>query len=257
MATKRVPLRATAGSKTIAYGLVQLKVGMMPALDDGARLRAKLVDPDTHGPVKQQYVNDVGSVVKPAKAYPCGTTLVTLDETVTEALKQLSDGVIHLEANVGTVPAEWIEKTYLVWPQDDTHEAAYKLLSNYLHESDRVMVGRTVSGGTTKAFALRWSELYGQMVAQTLSYHARVRWDEAELVRHAVGEMAEPQAAMQTMADQVFASLPETFDWESVRDEYGEALEAAVNAAAKGGEVTTVADITTILQQSIAEKVSA
>ena len=257
MGYKRVPLRATSGTKTLAYGLVQLRVGMMPAQDDGARLRAKLVDPDTHGPVKQQYVNEAGSVVSPAKAYPCGESLVTLDKTVTDGLKQLSDGVIQLQANVQSVPDEWVEQTYLLWPQDDTHEAAYKLLSTYLMESGRVLVGTTIKSGTTKAFAVRWSELYGQMVAQTLTYHARVRWDEVELVRHAVEQMAEPPAEMQVMASQIFETLPDTFDWEGVKDEYGEALEKAVKAAAGDPEVATVSDITAILQQSMREKVSA
>ena len=248
-----VGLRATAGSKTLSYGLVQVRVGMMPALDDQARLRAKMVDPDTLGPVKQQYVNELGDVVKPAKAYPYGDTLVELPKDSTDALKALSDGVIALEANLDSVPDELVEKTYLLWPTDGASEQPFKMLATYLEHTGHVLVGKTHAGGTTKAFALRYSKLYGGMVAQLLSYYERVRWDAVQMVRHAVSEMQQPDAPMQEMANQIFDSMPSEIDWAEMRDEYGAALEQAVADAAAGRGTPAPADIVELIQSRMRE----
>jgi len=247
----KVGLRATAGSKTISYGLVQVRVGMMPALDDQARLRAKMVDPDTKGTVKQQYVNEQGSVVKPAKAYPYGGTLVELSKDATEGLKALSDGVIALTNNLESVPDELVEKTYLIWPTDGPSEQPFKLLAGYLEESGHVLVGKTHSGGTTKAFALRYSSLYGGMVAQLLSYYSRVRWDAVQMVRHAVEQVETPDQRMQEMANEILGSMESEIDWGDLRDEYGEALEQAVSEAATQKKDAVPSNIVDILKKQM------
>jgi hypothetical protein len=59
--------------------------------------------------------------------------------------------VVDLVANLAAaeVPAEWIEKTYLAWPTDTTHDAAYAFVANYLRSNRRVLIGTTVANNTT------------------------------------------------------------------------------------------------------------
>lgn len=260
---KTVPLRATSGKRTLKFGLVSVGISMGPALDDTARVSGKYVDPDALTPVKQQYVNEDGDVVKPIKAYPYGEQFIVLEEG--EVPEADSSDVVELVANLTAdeVPAEWVEKTYLTWPTDVTHDQGYALVSHYLRSNGRVFIGTTVSNGTTKAFALRWSEVYGCVVAQVLAYHAQVRWTNVELVCKGVASIPAPDAAMMTMAEQIFDGIADDFAWDEVEDEYGNALTKVIAEKALSGKVTAAAsaaptiaspDLMAALQASLAAR---
>jgi non-homologous end joining protein Ku len=167
-----------------------------------------------------------------------GSSHSTLDEG--EVPYAVGSDVIELVANVSgeDVPSEWIDKTYLARPTDATHDAAYILMSHYLRSNGRVFIGKTVTQGTTKVLAVRWSKVYECLVTQTLAYHAQVRWENVDAVRTAVARMPVPAPAMATMAEQVFNGIPNDFDWDEVEDEYGIALEAAIRDKAATGTVT-------------------
>jgi non-homologous end joining protein Ku len=221
-----------ATKRNLRFGMVNVGVTTEPAIDDSARIKGRFGDPDDYGKVKQQYVNSSGVVVKPVKVYEVGDKAVSL--VAHEVAKLDSDQTIDLVANVETVPNEWILSTAIAKPADKTHEDAFALVAHYLRSNGRVFVGRTVANGTTKVLAIRWSEVYGTLVVQLLAYHAQVRWVKADAVRAAVAAIPEPSEQMSGMAEAIFGAIPDTFDFSTVTDEYGKALEAAVIAKAEG-----------------------
>jgi Ku protein len=244
--TPKIGLRSSQ-KRTLRFGLVNVGISMAPALDASSRISAKLLDPESLTPLKQQYVNDHGDVVEHkdrVKGYAYGDNFVVLDDD--EVPKAESSDVIDLVANVADtdVPSEWVDSTYLAWPQDTTQDQGYALVSNYLRSYGRAFIGTTVANGTTKVFALRWSEAYGTTVAQMLAFHAQVRWDNIDILREATEAIPAPDTAMADMAKTLFESAPSTFAWHDVADEYGERLELAVADKAKFGSVTPTAPAT-------------
>lgn len=236
-ATPKIGLRATSGKRVLRFGLVNVGISMAPAVDSSTRVSAKLLAPDTLVPVKQAYLNGAGEQVKPVKGYPVGDTFVTLEPD--EVPGADATDTIEMTANVeaASIPAEWVDKTYLAWPTDETHSDGYALVSDYLRSYGRAFIGTTVVNGTTKAFAIRYSEVYGALVAQVLAFHAQVRWDNVETVRAAVEAIPSPAPEVASLAEQLFSGIPTEFAWESVRDEYGERLSSAIAEKAATGSV--------------------
>ena len=74
---------------------------------------------------------------------------------------------------------------------------------------------------------------------QHLAYHAHTRWANIETIREGVSKIPDPDPRMAAMAAQLFGALPDTFDFSTVTDEYGERLEVAVAAKAAGTPIVT------------------
>ena len=234
---KTIGLRATGGKRTLRFGLVSVGVSMGPALDTSARVPAKYACPTTLGPVTQQYVNTEGHVVKPVRAYPYGDRMVRLEDD--ECPKLEGTDTVTLTANLfaDELPVEWITGTHLCWPTDKTQDDAYMLVSNYLLSNGRVFIGKVIDHGTTKVLAIRFSEVYGCLVAHTLAYRGQVRWDNVEAIREGLATIAAPDPAMASMAATLFDSIGDDFDWSEVRDEYGERLAAAIREKGERGYI--------------------
>jgi DNA end-binding protein Ku len=240
-ANPNIGLKATAGKRTLRFGLVNVGISMAPALDTTTRVAGKLLDPTLFTPVKQTWMNARGETVDRdtlVKGYAYGDSYVTLDPA--EIPPAEGSDVIELVANLHErdVPLEWVEKTYLAWPTDTTHDAAYALVSHYLRSNGRVFIGTTVANGTTKAFAVRWSDTYGCAITQLLAYHGQVRWANVDTVKSAVAELPTPDPKMTDMAKTIFNDIPSEFAWNEVQDAYGAALEAAIREKAESGQVT-------------------
>jgi non-homologous end joining protein Ku len=222
-------------NRTLTFGMVNVAVRTGPSLDDSARISGKFADPDGYGPVKQQYANEAGKVVKPVKVYEHdGVKVELLPEDVA---KLPVDGTINLEARVERVPSEWILSTALVTPAKG-NGPAFDLVADYLRRTGSVFIGRCITSGTTKVLAISWSAVYGAVIEQVLCFAAQVREDKVQAAAAAVGT---PDPKLVEMADAIFAAVPTTFDYASVTDAYGEALEAAVVAKAGGKPVPTAA----------------
>jgi Ku protein len=241
-AGRKVGLRATSGKRTLAFGLVRVGVGMSPLMEADKRIGANLICPEHQEKVKRQYVcGHDHDVHEPEKAYPYGGTFVTLADG--EVPKAAGTDLIDLIANVPSrdIPAEYVEKSYLIWPEDGTQDDGYALVLGYLRDNDRAMIGTTTDAGTTKAFAVRYSDVTHTLVAQLLSYEANVRWTSVEQVEQYIGEIADPVKEMADMAATVFDSLPEQFAWDKIEDDYGKALADAIEQKATKGTVTVAA----------------
>lgn len=240
-AVPKVGLRATSGKRTIRFGLVNVGVGMSPLMEAEKRVGANLIDPDTREKVRRVWMVGDAVVDDPVKAYPYAGGYVELADG--EVPKPLNTDVIDLEANTrsSAIPAEQVEKSYLIWPQDATQNESFAVLLAYCRDNDRALIGTTTDAGTTKAFVIRYSDTTGTLVAQLLHYEASVRWANVEAVATYMGALPEPAPALMGMAEQVFDALPDEFDWSSVTDEYGEALQAAIAEKAATGAVTVPA----------------
>lgn len=237
-AVPKVGLRASSGKRAIRFGLVSVSVGMSPLMDSDNRVSANLIDPESRQRVKRVWMVGDKVIADPVKAYPYGEGFVELADG--EVPRPLNSDVIDLEANVrsSAIPAEQVEKSYLIWPQDATANEGFAVLLAYCRDNDRALVGTTTDNGTTKAFVIRYSDTTGTLVAQLLAYEASVRWAHVETVATYMGAQPEPAAALLDMAANLFDTLPDEFDWSSVTDEYGEALLAAIAEKASTGEVT-------------------
>ncbi len=166
------------------------------------------------------------------RGYLYGEDYIVLTDSDLPA--SMDTGMVDLVANVDSVPSEWIESTYLAFPLDLTQEPTYKMLATYLRNTERVLIGTTVHKNTTKAFAVRWSEMYGSCIAQLLAYESRVRWDNVRIASEGIAGIPEVDTQMQQMADTLLDSLPEAFEWGEVEDTYGVALEQAILDKAAG-----------------------
>ncbi len=243
-ATSKIGLRASSGKRTLRFGLVNVGIAMGPALDATNRVSAKQLDPDTLTPLKQQLVNSEGNVVSRdslVKGYEHDGGYVVLDAN--EVPKLDGNDVIELVAAVDTaeIPSEWIARTNLAWPQDSTEDEGYALVSHYLRSYGKALIGTTIDHGSTQVVAIRWSDTYGCVIAQTLAYHAQVRWSSVEAVREGTATIPDPSPEMAKMAASLLDGLESSFAWDEVEDEYGLSLTAAITEKAATGGVTPAA----------------
>jgi Ku protein len=215
---------------TLSFGLVQVGVKYAPFIRE-RRLKGHFVDPDTLGPVHQQYVNDAGEVVKQVVAYEYEDKQVVLNGP--EALKSERDGRLELCAFLDPAGIDpiYVEQTYVVWPVKG-QETGYDLLCSVLRQSGKALMGTAVLTKSTKAIVLRFFN--GSLIAHVCTYDACIDWDTQALVAKAYMEREEPEEALKNMAESVFGALPDSFDLASVFDEYDLRLREAVAAQAKG-----------------------
>lgn len=221
----------------VSLGLVNVGVKYAPFVPDkDGRLSGKYLDPASHGPVHQQYVNEAGEVVKPVTGYPYGDGFVVPDPEDVKALELERDTRLELKAlvDVGSVDPVYLEKSYLVWP-DKGQEQGYDLLCEALAESGKALLGTTVIRKSTKAVMLRYAD--GCLLAHVCAYDARMAWADHRLVVMGRSERPSPSPEMVEMARSIMSTLPESFDFGAVEDEYDARLRAAVEGLAQGKKV--------------------
>lgn len=249
-----------SGSLTLAFGLVNVGVKYMPIVDPkGGRLSGKYVDPDTLGPLTQQYVNDKGEAVEKVTAYPYDDRMVVLSSSDLQALKSERDGRLELKAFVDPsgVDPLYFEKTHLLWP-DKGNETSYDVVCAALAASGKYLVGTAVMDKSTKVIVVRYAG--DCLLAHVCAYDSNVRDYERGMVSRTHLSRPAPDSSLVNMAGELFATLDEEFDFASVTDEYDERMRAAVAAAAKGKPMpkakevksAPVADLMEALKASVA-----
>ena len=247
MATQNLTgLRATGGHRTLRFGLLSVDVGLVPLLEGKKRISGKLTAPNGSS-VSQRYIDAEGTLYERSELhteYPVNGGMVELTDGELDALKQSGDDSVELVSRVAAseVPAEYIEKTALVFPTDTASGERYKLLADLLRTKGWALIGKAVDHGTTKAFAIIWSDTTETLVAHTLNYDANVRWGNVETVRQTLDQLPEPSDEMMGLAETMFQALPEGYDFGSLEDEYGIALEQAIQDKAKGIEPKPASD---------------
>ena len=240
----KVGLRATSGKRTLAFGLVRVGVGMAPLMESEKRISAKMLDPTLLTPVKQKWENADGDLVDRSelvKGYEvAGGGYVVLADGEVPAPPGTDELALISNVDVSEVPSEYVEKSYLLWPDQGQHDS-YAVLLAYMRDKSRAFIGTTTDAGTTKAFAVKYSDVTKTLVAELLSYEANVRWNQVEAVTSFMAEVDEPTDEYVAAAGSIFDGLPNTFDWSSITDTYGEALADAVATKAATGAVPAAA----------------
>lgn len=253
------PAPSSGKGLTVSFALVNVGVKYAPLVQD-SRTKGHYVDPGSGGPVKQQYVNEAGEVVKPISAYDHASGPIVLDAEEKAALESERDKRLNLQAFVelDSIDPLYFERTYLVWPEKG-NESGYDLLCEVLAESDnKGLVGTTVLTKATVTVLLRYGQ--GCLLMQVLSYDANVNWGNHRLVTQAAGERPRPAPELVEMAMGVFSNLPTEFDLSGVTDEFDERLRAAIEAKAEGkpiaaapeAEPTSNLDLMEALKASVA-----
>lgn len=230
------PTPARGNKLTVSFGLVNVGVKYAPLVDAKGRLAGTYLDPKSHLPVKQQYVNDKGEVVKHVTGYAYGSGYVVPDPEDVKALELARDSRLELKAFVdpATVDPLYLEKAYLVFP-DKGNEAGYDLLCAVLEVTGKALVGTTVIRKSTKAIMLRYAQ--GCLLAHACTYDKNVTWGDQRLVAMGHAERPTPAKDMVEMALTLFSGLPGEFDFSAVEDEYDARLRAAIEGLAQGKKV--------------------
>jgi DNA end-binding protein Ku len=228
------PTPARGNKLTISFGLVNVGVKYAPLVQE-QRTKGHYVDPETLGPVKQQYVRESdGAVVQPALAYDHSKGLVVLQDR--DALKSAKDGRLELRAfmNPDLIDPLYLEKAYLVWP-DKGQTQGYDLLCDVLQQTGNVLVGTAVLTKATRVVMLRYGQ--GCLLAHVCAYDANVSWSDHKLVAQGRAERPVSDERMVQTALELLGGLSQEFDMSSVSDEYDERLRAAIGAQAAGVEL--------------------
>jgi Ku protein len=240
--------RATSGKLTIRFGLVGVNIGLAPLIGEKS-LRGSRICPEHNSRTNNKIVcQHGGEELKQGDCltgYEYGQNVVTFEDSELDALGRTPDGTITLDRYV---PEERIsptlyEKPLLMWA-DKGGEDGYDLLLHLLREKGGALVGSFVPNRsrTTKMLVVRYDEWTQTLVAHVCNYEANVRWNDVALVRHAVEARSEPSEAMLAQGRALLDGIVDDFDPAMVTDTYRTALEAAIEAKARGGKAPAPAE---------------
>lgn len=159
-------------------------------------------------------------------------------EVDTKALGMDSDKSLTLKAIVDwhEIDPLYFEKTYMMWAEPG-QEGAFDQIAGALRANGKAAVGTCVMRDATKAVVVRWSDQAGCLVAHACTYDARIQWSEIGEIENGQVMRQQPTAAANKQAAAMLeGQLADTFEFDSVSDEYAAELEAAIEAAAAGVE---------------------
>jgi DNA end-binding protein Ku len=234
-------LRASAGNRTLQFGLVTIDIAMSPLFDDlrKARPESHLYCPEHHARVQQRWgCSDGGELVEePVYGFNFDESIIEMTKDELNQLKSEEDPTIQLTAFVtGFLDPMYFEKSYLIWPKNQQDAERYMILVKLLQDEDGYLIGSSTGDhGNTRSFAVRWSDETGTLIAHTLHYGVALRRAQADKVAEVIGQQDEPSSDMMAVAKQVFDQLPNEFDESAVQDSYGELLQNVIQSKALSG----------------------
>jgi DNA end-binding protein Ku len=227
------------GSKlTIGFGLVNVDVKYAPLVPSGSGRTSATTCCRTHmvpatSESRCTEGNEIVAREDKVMAYEVDGRYVEVD---TSDLGVAKDGRLELTTAVdtGSIDPLYFEKSYLLWPGDGGDQG-YDLLAHALAESGKALLGTTVMNKATRAVVIRFSPATGCLVLHACTYDERLAWTDVAMVRHAHEAREVPNEQLTAMASQLIDTLEaESFDFVEVTDEYGLALDEAIELAASG-----------------------
>lgn len=229
----RTPAPARGYKLMVGFGLVNVGVKYAPAARRG-RTYAKTLCTIHDTPIKQQNTCEIcAGPCETHKGYEYGGGYVTNVDAAD--LKLERDGRFEVEAalDAHTLDEYRVEKSYLIWPQDG-FEREFALLVAALRESGKSLVGTSILSGSTRTLVLRWSDDLQVPVLHVCIYDEQVAWTDVDLVRSLLDAAPAAGEQEQQLAQLLVDSLPGSYAWGDVVDEYEVALTEAIAAAAEG-----------------------
>lgn len=222
-------------SGTIAFGLVSLPVSLFPG-NRGPALRLRMVDQDGT-PLNRRYfctkedkVLDHDDLVR-GYAVDEHEYVVVQDEEL-EALAPEKSREIDLRRFVALTDIDpaYFQRTYFLTPDEDTTKA-YRLLAKSMEDEQRAGIASLVMRGKEYLVAIIAEK--GILRAETLRFHDELRAPED------VG-LPEPDKAdkssVRKMRQAMKALSKQTFDRETLSDQYAENVEKLAEKKLKAGK---------------------
>ncbi len=253
------PAPARGAKLTIGFGLVNVGVKMAPLARE-QRTKGKMLCSEHGSPIHYRTVCQHGEACETATGYEHNGGFVVLEDR--KSLESARDGRLELRAFVEAADVDplYVEKTYLLWPQDG-QEAGYDLLCDVLALPGRAVLGTTVLNKATKALMLRFSPALGTLVAHVCTYDANIAWHDVNLVAGERKKRPQTDEKMLSTARTLFQGLESAFDFGTVEDEYESRLREAIEAQAAGrtvarteeAPVAPVVDLMEALKASVAK----
>ncbi len=255
-----MPARSIA-SATISFGLVAIPVKLFTATSS-QQVRFNMLDPDTKGRVRQQYIAaesgevvDRGSLVK-GYEYAKGQYVIFSNEELSALETQRSTSLDIVEfVPLTTVDLLQVEKTYYLGP-DKGGDKAYRLLTESMQQSGKVAVGRWAARGKEQLVLLR--PYKDGLLLHQLFYPNEVRSFE-EVDTGATFDFKEVERDLALKLIHELSS--EAFDPARYEDTYAARVLAAVEKKVRGQEIhaapevpkAQVVDLFEALKQSLSE----
>lgn len=225
---------------SISFGLVAIPVKLYAATQPQAGLSFNLLDKETGGRVKQQYIRATdGQIVERSqmvKGYEFAKgQFVTFTTDELKSLEERGSQTIDIEEFVPRAAVDPIhyDKPYYLGPERGG-EKAYRLLSAVMTETDRVAIGRYAARGKQYLVMLRPAEK--GLVMQQLLYADEVRPMSDVPLPDVEPKMGELQLARQ-LVEQI---SKETFDVNAYKDEVRERISADIQRKIEGHEIETL-----------------
>lgn len=225
---------------SISFGLVAIPVKLYAATQPQAGLSFNLLDKETGGRVKQQYIRATdGQIVERSqmvKGYEFAKgQFVTFTTEELKSLEERGSQTIDIEEFVPRAAVDPIhyDKPYYLGPERGG-EKAYRLLSAVMTETDRVAIGRYAARGKQYLVMLRPAEK--GLVMQQLLYADEVRPMSDVPLPDVEPKMGELQLARQ-LVEQI---SKETFDVNAYKDEVRERISADIQRKIEGHEIETL-----------------
>ena len=222
---------------SISFGLVAIPVKLYAATQPQAGLSFNLLDKETGGRVKQQYIRATdGQIVERSqmvKGYEFAKgQFVTFTTEELKSLEERGSQTIDIEEFVPRAAVDPIhyDKPYYLGPERGG-EKAYRLLSAVMTETDRVAIGRYAARGKQYLVMLRPAEK--GLVMQQLLYADEVRPMSDVPLPDVEPKMGELQLARQ-LVEQI---SKETFDVNAYKDEVRERISADIQRKIEGHEI--------------------
>ena len=167
--------------------------------------------------------------------HPDTGELVYVDPELWKQLEHDRTGNAAIEAivPVAQIDPVYIEKTYIVWPQEG-FEQQFDLLAALLDKNRKAAIVTAVYSKQTQLFAFRFVTELGCMVAHVIHFEQRLRHTDAELVADAAKARGKVDPKMLKVGEQLLSALEGKFDPGAAQDVLTEARQAAIRATAKG-----------------------
>lgn len=222
---------------SISFGLVAIPVKLYPATQPQAGLSFNLLDKETGGRLKQQYVRaSDGEIVERSqmvKGYEFSKgQYVTFTSEELKSLEERGSQAIEIEEFVPRAAVDPIhyDKPYYLGPERGG-EKAYRLLSEVMTETDRVAIARYAARGKQYLVMLRPAEK--GLVMQQLLYA-----DEVRPMSDVPLPDVEPKHGELQLARQLVEQISkQTFDVKAYKDEVRERINADIQRKIEGHEI--------------------
>lgn len=258
---------------TLALGLATCKVGLAPLKTDPKDTNGSYICDEHKVKVKQRYYCETGdhyierqkddgdTTYQPIKGYPYGDQYIVLDDAMLDDIAVPHQDTLEFDRWDDHLDPIWVEKTYLVQPNDEVATRTFDAFAASLAGHGIVLFGTVCLGTTTHQMALKWSEDLGTLVLHQLQLASRMKLREAENTGVGIENRPPPEKKVVAEVKRVIENVTEKGASHDTPDFAHDALVAAIEEVATGGmldktkkkpaQEAAAVDLMTALRESV------